>query len=572
MNVHEQPLLEFAGFALDRATRTLRTTGGLDVNLRPKSFDVLCLLVARAGALVTREEIFQEVWPGVVVTDESVSRCVSDIRLALGDGVQKLIKTVPRRGYVFVAPVMERSRIPAMPEVAALRAIPAQATSPARARRRWIFVATAIAVAAAVVTVLRTWAPADGLPMPDRPSIVVLPFENVGTDPREDYFSDGLTQDVTVRLAKFGDLFVIARDSALAYKHRPVEPRRVARELGVRYLLSGSVRRDGEQFRIVAHLVDASAGTQVWAESYDREMTDLFAVQDELAQKIVVTLAAHVTKAELDRALRKPPETLAAYDHYLRGIAVLALVDASPVGQYGERLLEARQHLDRAVAADPRYAPALVALSDTWNRAWLVPAVNTPAEEEFRLPAASDRALSLARAAVDADPSLAEAHAQLAWVLHWRYARAEALAKFHRAIELNPNLADGRYGLVLAHAGRAREAIAWLKRVIRLDPYHRPIVLSYLANAYFLAGDDQASVDTSRIAVERMPNVIQAHIWHAAAAARLGLRDEAEQAVGNAKRLRSDLTASEFVRSLQLALPADAERLSAALIKAGLPR
>jgi len=530
---------------LDCFARTLRTAGGADVELRPKSFEVLCLLASRSGKLVTRDEIARTVWPDVVVTDESVSRCISDIRFALEDRSQKLLKTVPRRGYVFVAEAIERSH--------------GTGTSPAEA-----------GASAGVAVGLRGSWPADSLPVPDRPSVVVLPFENAGGDPREDYFSDGLAQDVTVRLAKFRDLFVIARDSALSYARRPVEPRRVARELGVRYLLSGSVRRDGERIRIVAHLVDAATSTQVWAESYDREMTGIFAVQDELAQKIVVTLAAHITRAELDRALRKAPETLLAYDHYLRGIAALALVDASPVGQYGERLLEARRHLARAVAADPRYAPALTALSDTWHRAWIVPAVNTPAAAEYRQPATSDRALALARTAVEADPFLAEAHAQLGWVLHWRYERAEALAAFERAVEINPNMAEGRYGMVLAHAGRAREAIAWLKRVMRLDPYHRPIVLSYLANAYFLAGETLASVETSRVAAARMPNVIQTHIWHAAGAAQLGLADEAAQAAAHATRLRPELTASEFVRLLRLANSADAERLSAALVKAGL--
>jgi TolB-like protein len=405
----------------------------------------------------------------------------------------------------------------------------------------------------------------------ERPSIAVLPFTNVGGDREQDYFSDGLTEDIAIRLSKFGELFVIASESALALKDNAANPREIGRQLGVRYILLGAVRGDQAQLRVSARLVEAETGAQLWADIYDRDLASVVSLQDELAQRIVGLLVSRITQTELARAQRKAPASLGAYDMFLRGRALLASVDTSPVGEYGRRLLAARRALDDAVRLDPGYAPALTALSDTYNRAWLVATDEPTLAGEFQNSIVSDQALSLAERAIAADPTLAEGHSQLAWVLHWRYRRDDALAAFRRANDLNPNMADGRYALALAHAGLADESIALLNRIFRLDPLHRPIYFSYLANSYYLAGRYPQALETSRTTVDRLPAVFQARVWHAASAAQLGLDEEARAAAAAILRLRPNFTISGFLGMIRLSNPRHALSLEEALRKTGLP-
>jgi adenylate cyclase len=277
MAVHK--VYRFAGYTLD-LTRGRLSNADREIDLRPKCFDVLCYLVENAGRLVSKDEIIKTVWPNVSVTDDSIKQCVSELRIALCDREQRMIKTVPRRGYLFAAPITE---------------------------------------------------PSGSVEGP--PSIAVLPFTNMEGDPQQDYFSDGISEDLITGLSKFAALFVIAQHSAFKYKGTHLDVKQIGTELGVRYLLVGSVRRDAGRVGITAQLVDTGTGKHLWAEHYDRELTGIFGVQDEVTQKIVVTLVAHVTKSELDRALRKPPENLAAYDYCLRANAIMKNIHQDPSGE-----------------------------------------------------------------------------------------------------------------------------------------------------------------------------------------------------------------------------------------------
>src|SRR5690349_22904256 len=264
----------FGDFTLD-LTRGALCAGDRSVDLRPKSFGVLAHLVQNAGRLVPKDELMQAVWPDVVVSDESLAKCVSEARAALGDAEQRLVKTVPRRGYLFDAPVS-----------------PANGWSAPRALTKGsalILLLTAVAVIALAVP----WGRPAGPPLPARPSIAVLPF-SVRDDPQQDYFGDGLTEDLTTSLGRFRELFVVGHHSTLGYKRRDASPAQIGRELGVRYLLEGSVRRDGDRMRITARLLDAATGREIWGESYDRALTGIFAVQDDLTRNIVTSLVAHV--------------------------------------------------------------------------------------------------------------------------------------------------------------------------------------------------------------------------------------------------------------------------------------
>jgi adenylate cyclase len=567
-------LLQFEGYTLDLTRGCLRA-GNRMVELRPKSFGVLAYLVENAGRLVSKDEIMAAVWPDVIASDESLAKCVSEVRAALGDSDQRLVRTVPRRGYLLDVPVSPgNGALGAAPLAAASSGkAPAEAAASLRpaaaARSRLVPLAAAallalLAGSAAVFAWRGAYAPSP----PDRASIAVLPFANAGGDTNQEYFSDGLTEDLIAGLGRFSSLFVIGRISVFAYKGRHVSAEQVGRELGVRYLLEGSVRHDGERLRITSELIDAATGAQLWAESYDRAATRIFAVQDEVTRKIVATLVAHVDRSELARVLRKRAASFTAYDDYLRGKALLTMRHGD---NRGEMVARARQFFSEALAADPRYAPALQGLAYTYAAAFLEPMRDGMFGGELRQQATLDRALSLAQQAVEVDPYLAEAHATLAWTLHWQYRRGDALAEFERALALNPNLSDGRLAHMLAHDGRASEAVAYMQRVMRQDPFPPPIYLSYLGNAYYLTGQYDDAVEALQNGAARLPGYRAITVWLAAAAAQSGRDELARQAASAVLATAPDFTIRHWLSHIRFDRGADADRLAEGLRKAGLP-
>jgi len=509
--------LQFDRFTLDLKRGRLRADGQ-DIELRPKSFDVLRYLVENADRLVTKDEIVQAVWPKVVVTDDSLTRCLSDVRLALGDAEQRIIKTVPRRGYMFAAKV----------------------SKPA--------------------------AEAAALPPPDRPSIAVLPFNNRSGDPQQDYFADGISEDLITSLSKFAGLFVIARHSAFRYRGSDIDVRQIGRELGVRYLLVGSVRRDAGRVRITAQLVDAGTTAQLWAEHYDRELTGIFAVQDEVTQKIVGTLIAYISRSEFERALAKPPEAFSAYDYWLRGSAIMHSWQGDPTGK---NITAARSYYERAITADPTYAPPVHGLALTYFATWIerYPSL----AQEYQQLATLEHALKLAQRSVELDPDLPEAHMMLANILKWLHRRDESAAEYERAFELNPNLADYRYGLALIHWGRADEGMDYLKRIVRLDPFHPPACLTTLGNAYCQAGRYQEALENLRAAARRLPNFRPTYVWLAAAAAQLGHVREAREAAAVVLQRDPAFTISRWLVLHQFVEQGDIDRVAEGLRKAHFP-
>jgi adenylate cyclase len=318
----------------------------------------------------------------------------------------------------------------------------------------------------------------------------------------------------------------------------------------------------------MAELVDATTAAQIWAERYDRSVADVFAIQDELTQKIVVTLVAHIGKAELSRARRKPTEELAAYDYYLRG---RGLIEDSFRDRSGEALYAARALLEKAVALDAGYASAYHTLAQTYLRTYLEPTDYAPLAGEFRKQSTLDRALALAQRAVALDGDLAEAYVGLAEVLHWQYRRAESLAAWQRAFELNPNLAEVSYMPALNHSGRASEAIAYMQRMVRLNPFHTPRAMHQIAVSYFLVGRYAESLEAERTATDRMPNYRPAFVWRAAAAGQLGRTEEARAAATQVLRLDPAFTIGGWLQLLRLAREQDSQRLAEGLRKAGLP-
>jgi TolB-like protein len=287
-------LLLFENYALDIDRRELRH-GAVTVPVEPQVFDLLAYLIKNRERVATEDDLIAAIWGGRIVSESTLTTRINAARSAIGDNgaEQRLIKTLARKGLRFVGAVQEETKPEMLTEVGAGDAAAQQ--------------------------------PKPELSLPDKPSIAVLPFANLSGDPQQDYFSDGITEDIITELSRFSELLVIARNSSFQYKGKAVDIRQVGRELGVRYVLEGSVRRSGERIRFMAQLIDAMTGTHRWAERYDRELREVFALQDEVARTIVVILVAHVNRAETERALLKPPAAWEAYEYYLRGAEAYSL-------------------------------------------------------------------------------------------------------------------------------------------------------------------------------------------------------------------------------------------------------
>ena len=308
-------MYQFEGYTLD-TNRCLLRSADREIELRPKSFEVLRYLVENADRLITKEELIKAIWPHVVVTDDSLTQCVSEARQAIGDGSQIIIKTVPRRGYRFTAPV------------------------------------SALGVG---------WRPATGAtsaplpheepPLGHRPSIAVLPFDNLSGDPQQDYFSDGIVEEIITALTRTSWLLVIARNSSFTYKGRAVDVKQVGRELGVHYVLEGSLRKSANRVRITCQLIDAANGMHIWADRYDGSLEDIFDLQDQVTANLVSAIARQLQRAAIERARRKPTENLSSYDYFLRGMASFHQWNA-------EASNDALRHFNKAIALDPEFATA----------------------------------------------------------------------------------------------------------------------------------------------------------------------------------------------------------------------
>jgi adenylate cyclase len=401
------------------------------------------------------------------------------------------------------------------------------------------------------------------LALPDKPSIAVLPFENLSGDSKQEYFADGVSEDIITELSRFSDLFVIARNSSFKYKGKAVDVRQVGRELGVRYALEGSIRRGGDRVRISAQLVDSRTGAHRWAERYDRELKDVFAIQDEVARTIAAILAAHVNKAEAERTLLKPPATWQAYDHYMRAAAAWASFQSS---WRLDQLLETRRHLADSLKIDLKYARAYSLLASTHRVAWL-----NPVNEEYLSPAALDQAITLARTAIELDPNLPEAYAELAYNIIRKSDFDGAMVAAERAIALNPNFVDYRLAQVFYSVGQPAKAIEIAKAQMRLDPFHPHFAPLIAGIAYYLLKEYQAAQRWLREATGRAPNHQYGHAFLAAAYAQLGRVEDARSEAAEVLRVNPQYTIGTQKQVSILKRFEDSSHLVDGLRKAGLP-
>ncbi len=489
------PLLRIGGCEFNPKTGELRR-GGVDVTLPPQPAKLLTLLVNRAGDLVTREELREHIWGQETFVDfeHRLNVCIKQIREALGDEAElpTYIETLPRRGYRLVAPVDSG---PPMRTGTTPVSVPAV---PARLPRRGAWMAVAIVAVALVATGYlareRFWPKAQ--PAAGRVMLAVLPFENLTGDPEQEYFSDGLTEEMITELGRLQPerLGVIARTSAMAYKKKGGDVRGIARDLGVDYVLEGSVRREGERVRISAQLIAARDQTHLWAESYERDVGGILSVQKDVAGAIARQIELNLTPQQQERLALARPVNPEAQEAYLKGRFYWNK-------RTEDGLRKALDYMNQAVLKDPTYALAHAGLAEVYVVTVARISILMPPSEGYA------KAKVAARRAMELDPTLAEPHAALASVLEdYDYDWAGAEAEYKRALELNPNSATVHhwYGLFLIYHGRWKEARSHLELARKLDPLS-PMIQTSIGELYEHAQSDRAIEEYNK-ALEIDPN------------------------------------------------------------------
>jgi adenylate cyclase len=517
----------FEDCTLDTDRRELRR--GDEVRpVAAQVFDLLEYLIRNRARVVSKDDLVGAIWDGRIVSEAAITTRVNVARRAIGDNGhdQRLIKTLPRKGFRFAGSVREEQS----------DVIPTATTlQPPRA-----------AVSAT-----------------QKASVAVLPFTNMNGEAEQEYFADGITADIITELSRFSELLVIARNSSFQYKGKSIDAPQIGRELAVGYLLEGSIRRDGDRVRIVAQLIDTTRGAHRWSERYDRKILDVFAVQDEVARGIATMLAAHVNRAEVERALLKPPATWQAHDYFLQASHIDAVLRSS---LKKEDLYETRRLLEHAIAIDPKYPRAYAMLSGTHVLAWA-----NRFDDDYRKPAALDRAHRLAREAVRLDPNLPQARCSLGNALVWMRQHEAAIEEFERAIVLNPNFADWRFAWALVYGGEPARAIEVCKAHMRLDPFHNALAPSCLGLANYLLRRYSDALPLLRESISRSPDNRAAHAFAAATYAQLGALEEARSAAGEVLRIEPSHTIEWAKLHSVFRYPGDADHYFDGIRRAGLP-
>jgi TolB-like protein len=520
----------FADHTLDIDRRELRR-GTERLAVEPQVFDVLVYLVQNRDRVVSKDDLIASVWGGRIVSDSTLTSRINAARKAVGDSgeEQKLIRTVARKGLRFVgvvhaqSPSEEPQRAPAPP-------------------------------AAGMQHQARP-----GLPSPDRPAIAVLPFVNMSGDPEQEYFSDGISEDIITALSKLRWFFVIARNSSFIYKGKSVHMKQVAEELGVGYVVEGSVRKGGDRVRITVQLNDVATGSHIWAERYDRGLADVFAVQDEITEAIVAAIEPQLYAAENFRARRKLPDSMDAWDLVMRALSHYWRVTR-------QDSIVAQALLEKAIAIDPNYGQALgvLATSHTFSAhmGWADMATTVPIAERAAL------------AAIRADSEDPWAHNALACVYLFTRRFEDSLAEFETALRLNPNfsLAQAFYGLTLSYCGRWQEADEAARRALRLaprDPFSA-IYTGIASYAQFVGRNYEEAFRLAREAIRQRGDFVGGHRVLTAAAGMAGQAEAAAAALQELRRAQPNISLAWIAKEMPILEDAEREHYLEGFRRAGL--
>jgi TolB-like protein/cytochrome c-type biogenesis protein CcmH/NrfG len=517
----------FSDYVLDTGRRELRC-GDRSIEVEPQVLDLLIYLIKNNDRVITKDDLIDSIWGGRVVSDTTLTSRIYAARRAIGDSGrnQKLIRTIARKGLRFIADLRAQS------DDDATQAVTLQSKdAPAQPRP----------------------------PLPDRPAIAVLPFSNMSDDPEQEYFSDGISEDIITALSKLRWFFVIARNSSFMYKGKAVHVKQVGEELGVGYVLEGSVRKSGGRVRITAQLNDVTNGSHIWAERYDREVADVFAVQDEITEAIVGAIEPQLYAAENIRIRRKTPSNLDAWDLVMRAMSHYWRLTRQDHAI-------AQDLLRQAIAIEPNYGQALGLLGASYtlgaHMGW--------AELKDIAPIAERTSL----AAVRADSEDAWAHHALGSVYLITRRFDDALAEFELALRLNPNFSQVQnyYAAALGFCGRWREGVDAARRAIRLSPRDPLLALSYGSGcmAQYIGHNYEEALEMARIAVRLRSDYAAAHRVLTAAAGMTASPEVAAAALQELRRAQPDVSIAWVRERVPIQEPAELEHYLEGLRRAGL--
>jgi TolB-like protein len=489
-------------YEIDVERRELRHAQ-LPVHVEPQVFDLLVYLVQNRDRVVSKDDLIASVWGGRIVSDSTLSSRINAARTAVGDRGedQKLIRTIPRKGLRFVGTV--RTRLTTGQS--------ATNSDQSQDSER-----------------VRLDLP---LSLPDKPAIAVLPFINLSGEPEQEYFSDGITEDIITALSKLRWFFVIARNSSFIYKGKAAHLKQVAAELGVGYVVEGSVRKSGDRLRITVQLNDVATGSHIWAERYDRGLADVFAVQDEITEAIVAAIEPKLYAAENFHARRKMPDSMDAWDLVMRALSHFWRVTR-------QDNMVAQALLEKAISIDTNYGQALglLATSHTFSAhmGWEDMAASAPIAERA------------ATAAIRSDSDDPWAHLALGCVDLFARRFDDSLAELNQALRLNPNfaLAQGYYGLALSYCGRWQEAYEAARRAIRLSPHDAfsAVYHGIAAYAQFIGRNYDEAMRFAREAIRQRGDFVGGHRVLTAAAAMAGHDEVAKSALQALRRAQPNIS------------------------------
>lgn len=516
-------LYKFGPFCLD-------TTAGIlfrdsePTALGQRAVALLQALVSHPGTPISKNDLIEAAWPGLAIDDSNLTVQIGALRRLLEDktGDQRWIETLARRGYRYIGPEV------AIEEQQGADTAPVLATS--------------------------------ALPLPEKPSIAVLPFDNLSGDAGQEYFADGMAEDIITALSRVRWFFVIARNSSFVYKNRKIDVRQIGRELGVRYILEGSVRRSSDRLRISVQLVEAATGSHLWAEKYDGAVEDVFDLQDQIAEGVVSAIEPSIRRAEIERARRKRPDSLDAYDLYLQ-----ALPHAWAFSP--EDNAKALPLLNEALRLDPGYSAAhgLAAYCHLRGFAW--GDVND-----------SDKTTGIrhARAVLSTDTDDATSLAFCGLVVGFLEGDFDAACSaIEKAMALNPNSAQA-FGLgasVYALVGRFDAVIDYAQRSSRLSPFDplRYVSLNALSRAYFLTGQHEQAVEAAQRAIQANSQFAPAYVWLVAGHVNLAQMAQAQEARRRLLRIDPNFRFGRWVGYVNASSERDRQAIAVPLRQAGVP-
>ena len=536
----------FENHVLDTSRQEL-SCGGEGVRVEPQVFDLLRYLLENRDRVVSKDDLFENIWESRIVSESTLTSRINAVRKAVGDSGrdQRLVRTIARRGFRFIGDVRVRQdevRGEAKPEVRPQvrpEVGPAETPPPPSGHD--------------------DAQPKLALAPLDRPAIAVLPFTNMSGVVEQEYFSDGISEDIITALSKLRWFYVIARNSSFVYKGKSVHLGQIGEELGVGYVVEGSVRRDGDRVRITAQLNDVTTGSHLWAERYDRNIADVFAVQDEITQAIVAAIEPQLYSAENFRSLRKPPGSMDAWDLVMRALSHYWQVTR-------QDNVAAQALLEQAIAIDPNYGQALGLLAASHvfgaHMGWEVRAAALVVAERAAL------------AAISADSEDPWAHHALGGVYLINRRFDDCLAEFELALRLNPNFspARGYYGVALSYCGRWEEGYRAAQHALRLSP-RDPFAAIYCgvaAYSQFVGGNYEEAMRLSREGLRHRADFVGAHRVLTAAAALAGHDDIARASLAELRRVQPTISLEWVANEMPFKHAKDRESYLAGFRRAGL--